>query len=76
MIATLDTVETVTSAVLAFFALLALVTVIRIVLNREAAAWRGLRVGFYVERDRDRDPGANKEGRPPETDPQSSTPES
>ena len=45
-----DTVETVTSGVVAFFALIALITIIRIILRREETSWRGIRVGFFIER--------------------------
>ena len=65
MTAYFDTVETITSGVVAFFALIALITIIRIVLRREETSWRGIRVGFFVERhgrphqnsDGDDDPG-------------------
>ena len=47
-----DTVDAITTGVVAFFALVALITIIRIILRREDTAWHGLRVGFFVERDR------------------------
>ena len=50
MTAYFDTVETVTSGVVAFFALIALITIIRIILRREDTSWRGIRVGFFIER--------------------------
>ena len=49
-VAYFDTVETVTSGVVAFFALIALITIIRIILKREETSWRGIRVGFFIER--------------------------
>jgi len=55
VIANLTTAETITGGVIVFFALLALVTIIRVILRREDATWRGLRVGFFVERDRKED---------------------
>jgi hypothetical protein len=45
-----DTVETITSGVVAFFVLIALITIIRIILKREETSWRGIRVGFFIER--------------------------
>ena len=33
-----------------FFALIALITIIRIILKREDTAWKGMRVGFFIER--------------------------
>ena len=50
MIGYFDTVETITSGVVAFFALIALITIIRIILRREETSWRGIRVGFFIER--------------------------
>jgi hypothetical protein len=50
VIAYFDTVETITSGVVVFFALIALITIIRIILRREETSWRGIRVGFFIER--------------------------
>jgi hypothetical protein len=50
MIGYFDTVETITSGVVVFFALIALITIIRIILRREETSWRGIRVGFFIER--------------------------
>lgn len=47
----LNTPQTIVAGVVVFFALLALITLVRIVLRREAAGWRSLRVGFFIERD-------------------------
>lgn len=58
----LDGVQTITVGVLAFFVLIALITIVRIILNREASAWRGLRVGFFVERDHAPEQDPPKEG--------------
>ena len=49
-VAYFDTAETITGAVIVFFALIALVTIIRIILRREETSWRGIRVGFFIER--------------------------
>jgi hypothetical protein len=50
MVGYFDTVETITSGVVVFFALIALITIIRIILRREETSWRGIRVGFFIER--------------------------
>lgn len=49
------TLTDITISVLGFFALIALVSIVRIILRREESAWRRLRVGFFIERDRAND---------------------
>lgn len=55
----MTTVETITAGVFGFFVLLAVVAVLRLVLRREVAVWRELRVGFFIERDRDDPPAGD-----------------
>jgi hypothetical protein len=72
-VSSLNGVQTITVGVLAFFALIAIITLIRIVMNRESSAWRGMRVGFFVERNHVPE---EKEGAAPRDPPPPSTPES
>lgn len=45
----------ITIIVISFFALLAFLTFIRLLLRKQPPTWRRLRMGFFVERDPDRE---------------------
>lgn len=49
-------VQTITIAIVAFLVIMVVGALVRILLNRQDPAWRRIRIGFFVERDRTEKP--------------------
>lgn len=51
----MSTDVTITAIFVGFFALLALLTFMRLLLRKKEPTWRRIKMGFFVERDPDRE---------------------